>query len=126
MPVEVGHGASHLGVIAHTAALRGGVAWLDAVLAGLQANRELLAGLLADRLPAVGWRPGPATYLAWLDFRALDLGEDPADVLVERARVALTPGSPFGREGDGYARLNLATSPAIITEAVRRIAAALG
>jgi cystathionine beta-lyase len=126
MPAEVGYGASHLGVIAHTAALRGGVPWLDAVVAALQSNQELLAGLLADRLPAVGWQPGSATYLAWLDFRALDLGADPAAVLVERARVALTPGPPFGREGDGYARLNLATSPAIITEAIRRIAAAIG
>ena len=106
--------------------MSGGAPWMDALLAGLQINRELLAGLLADRLPAVGWRPGQATYLAWLDFRALDLGADPAAALVERARVALTPGPPFGRPGDGYARLNLATSPAIITEAVRRIAATLG
>ena len=126
MPDEVGHGASHLGVIAHTAALRDGGPWLEAVLAGLDTNRELLAGLLADRLPAVGWQPGAATYLAWLDFRALGLGDDPAAVLVERSRVALTPGPPFGPGGDGYARLNLATNPAIISEAIRRIASAIG
>ncbi len=125
MPEEVGHGASHLGAIAHSAALLDGGRWLDDVRHALLAHRGLLVDLLREQLPALGWRPGEGTYLAWLDFRALDLGDDPAAVLVERARVALTPGPPFGPEGNGFARLNLATSPAIIGEAVRRIAAAV-
>jgi cystathionine beta-lyase len=122
MPEEVGHGASHLGVIAHSTALRDGGEWLDSVLRGLESNRGLLRRLLATDLPTVHWRPGQATYLAWLDCRALGLGDDPAAVFLDRAAVALTHGPPFGPEGNGYARLNLATSPAIITEAVRRIA----
>ena len=126
MPEEVGHGASHLGVIGHSAALRDARAWLDSLLVGLQDNRALLARLLADELPRVDWRPGQATYLAWLDFRGLGLGDDPASELVERARVALTPGAGFGPQGNGFARLNFATSPGLISEAVRRIAAALG
>lgn len=51
MPEEVGHGPSHLGVIAHTAALREGGRWLDAVLYDLAENRRLLAALLAEQLP---------------------------------------------------------------------------
>ncbi|GDY67856.1 cystathionine beta-lyase [Streptomyces avermitilis] len=125
MPEEVSHGPSHVGVIAHTAALRDGTAWLDALLAGLDDNRRLLAALLAEHLPAVVHRPGDATYLAWLDCRALGLGDDPAAVFLERGRVALNSGIPFGTGGAGYARLNLATSPELITEAVRRMAAAL-
>ncbi|HET9648910.1 MAG TPA: aminotransferase class I/II-fold pyridoxal phosphate-dependent enzyme [Microlunatus sp.] len=125
MPEEVGHGASHLGVLAHSAALREGGDWLDAIRAGLEANRRLLAELLATRLPQVGWRPGQATYLAWLDFRDAGLGDDPAAVLLDRARVGLTPGPPFGPQGNGFARLNLATNPVIITEAIDRIAGAL-
>jgi cystathionine beta-lyase len=126
MPEEVGHGASHLGVIAHSAGLRDGGPWLDAVLVGLAANRELLRRLLATELPGVRWQPGQATYLAWLDCTALDLGDDPAAVFLDRARVALTAGPPFGPDGRGFARLNLATSPVIISEAIRRIAKALG
>ncbi|MFE6412664.1 MalY/PatB family protein [Streptomyces sp. NPDC057837] len=124
MPEEVGHGPSHVAVIAHTAALRDGVTWLDALLAGLDANRHLLADLLAEHLPAVRYRPGDATYLAWLDCRALGLGDDPADVFLRRGRVALTSGPPFGTGGAGHARLNLATSPEVLTEGVRRMAAA--
>ncbi|MFF1303619.1 MalY/PatB family protein [Streptomyces sp. NPDC058307] len=126
LPEEVGHGPSHVGVLAHTAALRDGGAWLDALLTGLDDNRRLLAGLLAESLPAVRYEPAEATFLAWLDCRALDLGDDPAAVFLERGRVALNSGVPFGTGGAGFVRLNLATSPELITEAVRRMAAALG
>ncbi|MFJ9147555.1 MalY/PatB family protein [Streptomyces sp. NPDC102270] len=126
LPEEVGHGPSHVGVIAHTAALRDGGAWLDALLTGLDDNRRLLAELLTESLPAVRHEPAQATYLAWLDCRALDLGDDPAAVFLERGRVALNSGVPFGTGGAGFVRLNLATSPELITEAVRRMAAALG
>jgi len=125
LPEEVGHGPSHVGAIAHTAALRDGGAWLDALLTGLDDNRRLLAGLLAEGLPAVRYEPAKATYLAWLDCRALELPGDPAAVFLERGRVALNSGVPFGTGGAGFVRLNLATSPELITEAVRRMAAAL-
>ncbi|MGW1592051.1 MalY/PatB family protein [Streptomyces sp. NPDC002386] len=124
MPEEVSHGPSHLGVIAHTAALNEGTGWLDALLAGLDTNRRLLAGLLAEHLPAIRYDPAEATYLAWLDCRAVGLGDDPAAVFLERGRVALSSGLPFGTGGAGHARLNLATSPEILTEGVRRMAAA--
>lgn len=125
LPEEVGHGPSHVGVIAHTAALTEGTAWLDALLSGLDDNRRLLTDLLAAHLPAIAHRPGEATYLAWLDCRGLGLGEDPARVFLERGRVALNAGIPFGTGGTGHVRLNLATSPELITEGVRRMAAAL-
>jgi cystathionine beta-lyase len=126
LPEEVWHGASHIGVLAHTAALRSGGAWLDALLDGLDANRRLLADLLAEHLPDVVHRPPSGTYLAWLDCRALELGDDPASVFLERARVALVPGPDFGTGGAGHVRLNLATSPAILAEAVTRMAGAVG
>ncbi|MFE2281622.1 MalY/PatB family protein [Streptomyces sp. NPDC059454] len=125
LPKEVGHGPSHVGVLAHTAALRDGTAWLDALLAGLDANRRLLADLLAERLPAIRYRPGDATYLAWLDCRALGLGDDPADTFLRHGRVALNSGLPFGTGGAGHARLNLAASPEVLEEAVRRMADAV-
>lgn len=125
VPEEVSHGASHVGVIAHRAAYLEGGDWLDALLAGLDANRTLLADLVAEGLPGVGYRKPEGTFLAWLDFRGVGLGDDPAAVLLERARVALHHGPGFGAGGRGHARLNFGTSPEILREAVRRIAAAL-
>ncbi|MFI2205009.1 MalY/PatB family protein [Streptomyces sp. NPDC020192] len=125
LPEEVSHGPSHVGVIAHTAALRDGGSWLDALLTGLDANRRLLDALLAEHLPAIRLHPAEATYLAWLDCRDLGLGDDPAHIFLDRGRVAVNSGLPFGTGGVGHVRLNLATSPEIVTEGVRRMAAAL-
>ncbi|MFC8297851.1 MalY/PatB family protein [Micromonospora orduensis] len=125
VPFEVSVSTSHLGVIAHTAAFSEGGEWLDAVLTGLDDNRRLLASLLAEHLPAVGYRPGQATCLAWLDCRALGLGDDPAAVFLDRGRVALSSGLAFGTGGAGHVRLNLATAPELVTEAVRRMASAV-
>lgn len=125
LPAEVCHGPSHLGVIAHTAALRDGGAWLDALLTGLDANRTLLAQLLAGQLPAVRHRAPQATYLAWLDCRDLGLGTDPAGHFLKHGRVALNDGRDFGTGGAGHVRLNLATSPQVLREAIRRMAGAV-
>lgn len=125
MPEVVWHGASHLGVTAHVAALTAGGAWLDGLLTSLASNVALLTELLDRHLPAVSYRPNDATYLAWLDCRALDLGDDPAAAFLERGRVALVPGPDFGSGGAGHVRLNLATSPAIVEEGVERMARAV-
>ncbi|MBO3734963.1 MalY/PatB family protein [Glycomyces niveus] len=125
MPGELSGSTSHIGAIAQTAAYREGGAWLDALLAGLEEHRRHLAAAIEARLPQVVYRPQPGTYLAWLDCRALGLGDDPAAVFLERGRVALNAGHRFGTGGAGHVRLNYATSPEIITEAVDRMAAAL-
>jgi cysteine-S-conjugate beta-lyase len=126
MPEEVRHGPSHVGIIAHVAALRHGRQWLDSMLGGLDANRRLLGELLARNLPAVKYREPQGTYLAWLDCRALELPDDPASVFLDRGRVALVSGPSFGTGGAGHVRLNIATSPEILGDAVLRMAAALG
>src|SRR5262249_62417114 len=78
MPEEVSHGPSHLGIIGHTAALRYGGDWLDALLAGLDDNRRLLADLLARYIPEIRYEPPEGTYLAWLDCRRLGLDSEAA------------------------------------------------
>ncbi len=125
LPFLVSMGASHFGVLAHTAAYTHGQPWLDELLSALDENRRLLGTLLAEQLPEVGYAPPQGTYLAWLDCRALGLGDDPAAAFLERGRVAFNSGVPFGPGGAGFVRVNLATSPDILTEAVRRMAAAL-
>lgn len=125
LPEVVGHGPSHLGAIAHAAAYREGQPWLDALHADLADNRALLAELLTEHLPDVRWHLPSAMFLTWLDCRALGLGDDPAEVFLERGRVALNSGLPFGR-GAGHVRLNYATTPEILTEAIERMGRVVG
>ena len=117
--------ASNLGVLANVAAFTDGLPWLDAVLRQLDENRQVLAGLLAERLPGVGYVPPEASFLAWLDCRALRLGDNPAAEFLARGRVALGRGPDFGTEGNGFVRLNMGTSPELIGAAVDRMAASL-
>jgi cysteine-S-conjugate beta-lyase len=117
--------ASHLGVHASIAALRGAWTWLDAAVAQIDDNARLLAVLLAEHLPAVRYQRPQASFLAWLDCRDLGLGHDPAATFLTAGRVALSPGQDFGVQGNGFARLNIGTSPELVTEAVRRMAAAV-
>jgi cysteine-S-conjugate beta-lyase len=117
--------ASHLGIHASVAALRSARSWLDAAVGQIASNTMLLAKLLAERLPAVRYRPPQASFLTWLDCRDLGLGDDPAAQFLTRGQVALTSGPDFGTQGRGFARLNIGTSPELVTEAVRRIAAAV-
>ncbi|SCG64777.1 cystathione beta-lyase [Micromonospora echinaurantiaca] len=141
MPEEVSHGPSHLGILAHTAAFRAGGQWLDLLLDGLDANRTLLETLLAKHLPSVGYRRPEGTYLAWLDCTGLGVDTErpaagepgvasdlagPAQMFLDRARVALSSGHVFGTGGTGFVRLNFATSPAVLTEAVARMGRAVG
>lgn len=145
LPEEVGHGASHLAVIAHVAALDHGEPWLDALLAGLDANRTLLRALLDEHLPEIGWRSPQATYFAWLDCSGLGLVEPdlgtgrersaargdvtsvtgPAAAFLSRGKVALSAGATFGAGGERFVRLNFATSAEILSEAVVRMRAAV-
>jgi cystathionine beta-lyase len=119
------HGASTIGIVASTAGYNAGAPWLDETLSYLDQNRRTLALLLAKHLPEVRYQMPEATYLAWLDFRALELPLEPAEYLLEHARVAVNAGVAFGSNGTGCVRLNFATSRAILEEAILRIASAV-
>jgi cystathionine beta-lyase len=114
-----------LGVIAAEAAFMHGDRWLDAVRAQLAMNRALLAELLAVELPKIRWTPPDASYLAWLDCRALAPGDNPHETFLQQGRVALSRGLDYGPGGAGFVRLNFGTSPEHVTDAVRRMARAI-
>lgn len=126
LPSHLLGSCSLLGVEATLAAWEHGDPWLGEVLAQLDERRHRLARLLADHLPPVGYHVPEATYLAWLDCRALGHGDDPAEFFLEEAGVALNQGPRFGAPGNGFARLNFACSTAVLTEAVERMAEAHG
>ena len=117
--------ASLLGGFATAVAFAECEVWLDTVLAQLDQNRHLIKKLLAEKLPTVRYHIPQNSYLAWLDVESLNLGENPSVTLIEKGRVAFSPGHGFGKQCDQYVRLNFATSPEIITEAIDRIARAI-
>jgi cystathionine beta-lyase len=116
---------SRMGIAATIAAWRDGQSWLDDVMVYLDGNRVRVAQWAkAHRL---GHHMPEATYLAWLDCRALSLNEgvSPQQHFLEAARVALSHGADFGEAGSGYVRLNFATSAGTLDDILARLGDAL-
>lgn len=117
--------ASLLGAFATVAAFKDGEPWLNELMAQLDINRKLVADLVASKLPHAKTHMPHCSYLSWIDFGEYGIGEDPAAYLVEKAKVAFVPGVRFGEKFSSFIRLNFATSPEIIEEAINRVAQTL-
>lgn len=125
MPAAVHFRASLLGGFATAVAFAEGEPWLDNVVGQLSRNRFMIRDLLSAKLPSVRYHIPQNSYLAWLDLEALNLGEDPALTLITSGHVAFNSGHIYGKQCSQYVRLNFATSPTIITDAIDRISRAL-
>ncbi len=108
-----------LGLVAATAAYRDGAEWRAALLAYLRGNRERVMTL--DGMAGLRVTRPEATYLAWLDCRALGL--DKPQHRFEEFGVGLSPGEDFGMAG--FLRLNFACPRAQLDTALDRISAGL-
>lgn len=118
---------STLGIRASLAAWSdAGEAWLDACMQHLQGLRDHHIHRLPVSCRGIACTKPQAGYLAWLDCRGLALSIEPAEFLLEHARVALSAGHEFGLPGRGHARLNFATSAAILEQIIERMAGACG
>jgi cystathionine beta-lyase len=116
-----------LGYTAALAAYRDGQPWLEDLLRYLEANRDFLARFVRQHLPGVSMVEPEGTYLAWLDCRAANLlGRDPFTFFLEQARVAFNDGTLFGRNGQGFVRLNFGCPRSILEQALHRMRVALG
>jgi cysteine-S-conjugate beta-lyase len=113
-----------LGLRATIAAWTEGEQWFEAAMRQLDENRRWVTRYVAEQMPGVQQRLPEGTFLTWLDFGDLKLDVPAAEFLLDRARVGLNDGAAFG--GDAHcARLNFATSPAILAEICERIARAV-
>ena len=99
--------------------------WLTEVLEYLTGNRDAFVAYARARWPMVGITRPEATYLAYLDFRGLNLPDGPFEFFLKRARVALSDTTAFGPGGEGRLRLNYGTSRATLMEALDRMDAAM-
>jgi cystathionine beta-lyase len=120
-----GHTLSEINALSYhaaEAAYRHGEPWRRELLAYLRTNRQALDIFFAERLPALKPVPAEATYLAWIDARALD-EKNPADLLEKDAGLFLSDGNFFG--WPGWFRFNFACPRARMLEGLEKIARAV-
>lgn len=107
--------ASITGAFGMVAAFNNSDEWLDSVIVRLEINKKLIDELVSGTSLKVSNPQN--SYLSWIDFRETDLGEDPAAVILERAKIAVNSGLAFGEPGKGFVRLNFGTSSEILESA---------
>lgn len=113
------------GADATIAAWQEGGDWLEAMTAQLLENRDKVVAALKAKMPALTMQVPEATYLAWIDCRALRLNESATAFFLREAKVALSAGEAFDKDATGFVRLNFATSPAILEAILERMATAV-
>jgi cystathionine beta-lyase len=109
-----------------TAAYAHGEDWLAELLAYLEANRDFLCRFVETEIPRLRVVRPEATFLAWLDCRALEL--EPAQLehlLLSKARLVLNQGHTFGPGGEGFVRLNFGCPRRMLEDGLTRLAAAV-
>lgn len=116
---------SPLGVKTSQACWAEGGDYLEALRTHLRARRDQVATFFSRHHPRVRFIAPQASYLFWLDFSALALPRDAAGYFLEHASVALSAGQHFDEDAAAFARLNFATSEAILGELLERLGRAI-
>ena len=114
-----------MGITALEAAYQHGTEWLEELIGIIEENKNYaLKHLNATGKIEVVEPEG--TYLLWLDCKKTGLAhEDLKTFMQETAKVGLNDGASFGKEGEGFMRMNIACPKATLEEGVDRIVQAV-
>ena len=120
------HRNNAFSVTAMEAAFRYGDEWLDQLLRYLEGNFLFIRDYCAENIPLVKPNVPDATYLVWLDCRALGL-DGPAlrEFMIKKAKLGLNDGSAFCPGLSGYMRLNAACPRSVLEKALGQLKAAV-
>jgi len=99
--------------------------WLAELNRYLTANRDFLVDYVTRYMPGVCTTIPDATYLGWLDFTQTSIDGSPFEFFKEKAKVALSEGKIFGKEGAGHVRINFGTTRALLKEGLERMRKAM-
>lgn len=112
--------------IATIAAFTQGENWRRQMLRYVESNVEFVIEYCAAHIPAIKPLRPQASFLVWLDCRALGLTQrELVDLFVNKAHLALNDGEMFGKEGIGFMRLNVGCPRATLRQAMEQLKAAI-
>lgn len=118
-----GHLLAYIGT---AAAYIHGEEWLEQLLGYLKDNIDFTENYLKEHVPGIGMIRPQASYLIFLDCRALGLPqEELTRFFAEKAHLALNDGTMFGKPGEGFMRLNVGCPRSVLEQALRQLADAV-
>ena len=119
--LHIGNG-NIFGTIASIAAYSEGHDWLDALLEYIEKNVDYVENYCEKMIPEIIPVTPEATYMIWLDCRKLGLqGKELQNFFVKNAGIGMNEGSTFGPGGEGFMRMNLATTHRNVEKAMEQI-----
>ncbi|MBR2300530.1 MAG: pyridoxal phosphate-dependent aminotransferase [Bacteroidaceae bacterium] len=102
-----------------------GEEWLKQMLEYVEGNIDYMQTFLKEKMPLLSMMRPQASYLVFLDARALNLSQERlVEFFVNEAKVGLNDGASFGKEGSGFMRMNVGCPRATLKEALERIESA--
>jgi len=120
------HRNNAFSVVAMEAAFREGEEWLEQLLPYLSDNFDFVVDYCEKRIPKIKTYAPDATYLMWLDCRALGLNNSELhDFMIQKAGLGLNDGCAFGRSLNGFMRLNAACPRSVLKQALEQLEAAV-
>ena len=112
--------------IATMAAYNEGEEWRRQMLHYIEGNILFVEDYLQQNLPQIKPLRPQASFLVWLDCRALALPHDSLiHLFVDEAGLALNDGEMFGPGGEGFMRMNIASPRAVLREALDKLRSAV-
>lgn len=121
------HLANIPGIIATEVAYNYGEEWLNQVLDYIYNNYLFLKNFIDKNIPKIEVTELEGTFLTWLNFKNTGLTHDQIyEKINNNAKLWLNDGLMFGKEGEFYQRLNIATSRLILKDALIRLKETFG
>ena len=116
---------SIMGIVATIAAYNNGREWLDEVKDYIWNNILYIKSFIDNKLPKIKFIIPEGTYLIWLDFREYKLKNNELRNLIKKAKLWLDDGVIFGKSGEGFERINVATSRSNIDKMLNSLCEAI-
>lgn len=112
-------------LVAQIAAYREDTAWLESLKRYIENNIAIVERFFSDHdLGIVPIRP-QASFLVWLDCRALGLSQtELMDLFRKKAKIIPSNGTSYGPGGEGFVRLNIGCPAPVLNEALNRLLSA--
>lgn len=108
------------------AAYTEGEEWLSQLLNYIQKNIDFAVDYIEKNIPKLKFIVPQASYLLFIDFRELKLCQKSiVELCVNEAHLALNDGSMYGKEGEGFMRINLACPKSVVEKALSQLAKAV-
>lgn len=124
-PRELDKGTIYAYTATEAAYSQGGV-WLEEAIDYIENNILFVQNYLEQYIPQIEVINPESMFLLWLDCRKLGLSQnDLVSLFVDKANLALNNGMMFGKEGNGFMRLNVGVPKSVLNEAMNRLRVAI-